>query len=611
LSSAPYPATLAGSFSERLRARRDALSPLPLRWQLALAFLVLAVLMSPMVFSGSTFGGDWPTHLWLVQMQARNIEALGHPSLFFQSSLGAFEAWYAFYGGTLYSIAAAGAVISGGHTLAVYILSWALAMAMAWGGFTWLSRQAGLRGWTAHIAGLVFVSSAYYLTDVYARGAWAETVATSSIPLLLAAGLSLLRAEAWRAGPVLAFVVGVVLFTGSHNITLLYGTIFLALLCVTGALAVGRDALPARRRVLGVAALGLLATGVNLWFLLPDVAFQGHTSISHSFTKAPTLAGGTPPSLVLDPIRHSQVENFPTLDIQVPMLALLWALAALALCWRSLAVLWRRLTVALSVTCLPFLALLLDHSLWHDVPKILWSIQFPYRLLSYIDYCFAGLVMVALVALTGQRRGELRRRATTALVLVGIVFAAIEGVQAVHQEWSGPSSLHSRSEIFPGGSKLPGYWIRFVSYLQYQDVSLPVRSASISEIPGLTVYNGEGANVIPVPVTPTPKSGYSVEFTIPKSGTINTNVISGPYLVAVHGAKFVGRTPYSELLISVKKNPKGPNRVTFGTATTWPIVVGKWATILCVLILAGLLVLITVHRRGGRSAAWPRRRPAS
>jgi hypothetical protein len=40
----------------------------------------------------------------------------------------------------------------------------------------------------------------------------------------------------------------------------------------------------------------------------------------------------------------------------------------------------------------------------------------------------------------------------------------------------------------------------------------------------------------------------------PNDGTVNTNVIAGPYLVAVKGAKFVGRTPYSELVMQVNKN---------------------------------------------------------
>jgi hypothetical protein len=606
LSSTPFPSTRVRPLAERLRGARSAFSPLQARWQWLLAFLVIAVLMAPMVLSGSTFGGDWPTHLWLVQMQARNISALGHPSLFVQSSLGAFEPWYAFYGGTLYSLAGALAVLSGGHTLATYILSYAFAMAMAYGGFVWIARQAGLRGWTAHFPGLVLLTSAYYVADIFARGAWAETVATSAIPLVAASGLALLRAESWRLGPVLTFIVSVVVFTGSHNITLLYGTVFLALLCLTGAVAVGRSALPLPRRVFAVAGLGLLATGVNLWFLLPDLAFQGKINISHSFTKPPAIAGGTPVGLLLDPIRHSQIENFPSLDMQIPTLALLWSLATLALCWRNLSMRWRRLSVALVITALPFLAVFLVPSLWEAVPKVFWSIQFPYRLLSYIDYSAAGLVMVALIAMVGERRSGTRRRLTTVLVLIGLAVAAVEGAQAIHQEWNGPSSLRSRSEAFPGGSKAPAFWPRFVTYLQYQDTSLPVVNATIPEIPGLTFYNGEGANVIPVPVTGTPKSGYSVTFTPPKSGTVTTNVISGPYLVAVHGAKFVGRTPYSELIMSVKKNPTGPTRVTFSTARTWPIVVGKWVTLACMLALASLLVTLTIRWARRRAARKPR-----
>jgi hypothetical protein len=607
MAAGPLLSAPDGSLLKRARASVDLRSSMPTRWQLALAAIVIAVLMGPMVLTGSTFGGDWPTHLWLVQMQARNIQALGHPSLFVQSSIGAFEPWYAFYGGTLYSLTALGAILSGGHTLAVYILSFALAMAMAYGGFLWIARQCGLGGFSAHIPALLFLTSSYYLSDIFSRGAWPETVAISSIPLVVASGLALLRAPSWRLGPVMALVVSVVVLTGSHNITLLYGTVFLALLCVTVAIAVGREALPPTRRVLAVVGLGLIATAVNLWFLLPDVAFEGKITIGHSFTTIPSVTGGMPVSLLLDPIRHSQTPNYSTLDLQIPTLALVWALATMGLCWRSLPSVWRRLAVALTITGLPFLAVACVPALWHAVPHLFWSIQFPYRLLSYIDTCVVGLVMIALIALLAQRRKGAGRRAMTALVLVGVVFAVVEGAQAIVEGWNTPSSLHSRSEAFPGGSKAPSFWTKYVTYLQDQDVSEPViASTTINEIPGLTFYNGEGANVIAVPVRESPKSGYAVSFVPPKSGTIGTDVISGPYLVAVHGAKWVGRFPYSELILAVKKNPNGtPTRVTFSTATTWPIVVGKWATLVALLLLSVLLLALTVHAAPWRRDNWP------
>ncbi len=584
-------------------------SALKLRWHLLLGVVVIAVLIAPMVLTDSTFGGDWPGHLWLVQMQARNIEYLGHPSLFVQSTLGAFEPWFAFYGGTLYSIVAAGAVASGGHTLATYVLSFALAMAMAYGGFAWIAKQAGLRGLAAHAPAFVFLTSAYYLSDVYARGAWPETVATSAMPLLVASALSLLRSERWRALPVCAFLLSSVIFTGSHNLTLLYGSIFIVLLCLALGVAFGRDALPPRGRILRLAGLALLALGVNLWFLLPDIAYQGHTTIAHSFTKPPTIRNGMPAGFVLSPYRHSRLSGeLPTLDLQLPTLALVWAAVTLALCWRTLAPAWRRLAIALGIVALLFFAPILVPQLWHVLPKLLWSIQFPYRLLTYIDFCVVGLVLIATLALVGRVRATARK----ALVIAAALVVLIEGAQAVRQEWATPSSLPSRSAVFPGGSTLPGYWIRFATYLEFQDVSAPVVRATIPELFGTTVYNGQGANVIPVPVTERPRSSYTVTFTPPYDGTVNTDVIAGSYLVGVHNAKIVGRTPYSEMVIQVKRNPSGPTRVTFSTARSWPIVLGEWASVASVVAILLLLALFTARQaRDGSWRASPRRRSTS
>ncbi|HEX3517705.1 MAG TPA: hypothetical protein VHT29_01575, partial [Solirubrobacteraceae bacterium] len=523
--------------------------------------------MSPMVLTGSTFGGDWPTHLWLVQMQANNISALGHPSLFFQSGLGGFEPWYAFYGGTLYSIVGAASVLSGGHTLAVYILSFAVVMAMAFGGFAWIGRQVGLGSWASLIAAAVFLTSTYYVTDVYARGAWAEAVATSAIPLVVASALWLLRAPRWRPAPLLAFLLATVIFSGSHNITLLYGAAFLGLLSVTVTLAVGPRALPGVRRIVAVLSVGGVAIAINLWFLLPDVMYGQRTLTGHSFTKIPEVTGGMPPGLIFDPVRHSNIPGFATFDLQVPTLALIWAVVALAVCWRGLAPVWRRLAVAVFVTGIPFLALLMFPHLWYHVPRVFWAIQFPFRLLSYVDYSVVGLVLIAVVALVRRSRGAL----TTGLVILGVLFAGIELSQAIVQEWNGPSSLASRSESFPGGSKVPSFWTRFVSYHQYQDYSLPQINAEIGEIPGVTGYNGEGENVISVSATGPIKSSYTIALTPPKTGTINTNVIAGPYLVGVRGAKFVGRSPNQNMVMRVKREPDGrPTKVTFTTAGTWP-----------------------------------------
>ena len=75
-------------------------------WAWGIPLIALAALLGPLVLTSSTFGQDWPNHLWLVWQQSRNITALGHPSYFLQSHLGAFYPFYAFYGGTLYAVVA-------------------------------------------------------------------------------------------------------------------------------------------------------------------------------------------------------------------------------------------------------------------------------------------------------------------------------------------------------------------------------------------------------------------------------------------------------------------------------------------------------------------------
>ena len=69
----------------------------------------------------------------------------------------------------------------------------------------WFSLLWGRRGWRAHAAPLVLVTSAYYVTNAYARGVWPEATAASSLMLVLAAGVHLLRADRLRALPTAVF----------------------------------------------------------------------------------------------------------------------------------------------------------------------------------------------------------------------------------------------------------------------------------------------------------------------------------------------------------------------------------------------------------------------
>jgi uncharacterized membrane protein len=544
----------------------------------AIPLVAIAALMAPMVLTSRSFGIDWSGHLWLVSMQARNIEALGHPSLFIQSGLGAFYAWFAFYGATLYSIAGGLSALSGGHTTVAYIACFALAFTMSYGGFWWIASQAGIDGWRAHVVPLLFVTSAYFLTDAYARGAWPETMAVSTIPLVAASGGSLLRGARLRSWVALVFLASATLLTGSHNITLLLSSIFFVALVIV-ALVAGVDlrSLP-WRRVLAVAGLFAVGVAINMWFLLPDLAYGMRTYVgAHpNYPDMPNLSL----DLVLNPLRDSllgtssQLGPTPTFDTQLPTLALVWALVSLWLSRRQLGRTARRLVAGLGVLLVLIVTLVVWPGIWPHLPKLLWQIQFPYRLLTYATFCVLGLVLIALRNLSTVRS----RR-----VLLGLLAAivVVESAQGLHQIWATPSALESRSQSFTLG---PSWWQRFGGEGE------GVFGDQFSDFSGREVKPTITSMKLQIPLLGPVKEGYAVSFVSPGPGTIETNVQTGDYLVSVGGAQPAGRVEDGSLVVR-EDVPKGkPARVTFYPSRTFPVLVGKYLT-LAGLVGALLLVL--------------------
>src|SRR5262249_31977796 len=126
-------------------------------------------------------------------------------------------------GGTLFALTGALAALLGASTILAFEVVTVAAIAAAYGGLFWLARQLGVRGLLAHAPAIVFVTSAYYVTNLYGRGAWSEFMAVSALPLVAAASLRLVRGRL-SVGPVACLVAASVVFSGSHNITLLWGT---------------------------------------------------------------------------------------------------------------------------------------------------------------------------------------------------------------------------------------------------------------------------------------------------------------------------------------------------------------------------------------------------
>jgi hypothetical protein len=544
----------------------------------ALPVLVVGVLALPLL-TNRTFGYDWPDHLWLVWQQAQSISQLGRPSYFLQAHQGVFEPFFAFYGGTFYAVTGAVADLIGHHPTVAFCVAIVAAFAGAYIGWTWLAYQAGLRGWRAQMPGLLYVTAPYIITNPFARGDVPECIATCAIPLVAASGLAVLRADRVRPLPAAALVFSTAWFTACHNITSLWGTTFLAATAVVLLIAAGGRSVRPRRvwATLGLASLGV---AVNAWYLFPAIAYGGTTAIANG-----PLVGFEFDrwGLVFDPLRSQpELSTAGMLNTQMPVLAFAWALVVLAIAWRRMPTFWRRVAAGLVVIVIVLLALILSNM--SIVPRPWSEVQFPYRAQTYVTLGVVGAVVAGLAGVPFIASQPLRRTALGALAVI----AAISFVQAVHQQWHQPSQLASRKLVFQPESRYPPSWY---SGFDYADVKLKLVPFTVPvQIPGLTVPGGDGESILPIPT-----HGHSdfsaVSFPSPgPTKLIATNMYGGPYLIKVHGARIVGRTPSNEVAIQTSTPAGQPARVTISTNHPAPVVLGIVTTLAaiatCVLLAA-------------------------
>src|SRR3954462_8813221 len=163
--------------------------------------------MAPMLFTGRSFCEEWTNHLWLVWNQTEAIKRGGFPTLWTHTDqLGVFYPQFLFYGGTLFGLTGYVGALLGGHPTPAYLLFFALAFGMAYGGWSWLAWQGGPPGGVPPRprAGPPPPPAPPppYVPPAYARSDGPEFVPPSSLPLIAASAWWLLRAPRWRAWPV-------------------------------------------------------------------------------------------------------------------------------------------------------------------------------------------------------------------------------------------------------------------------------------------------------------------------------------------------------------------------------------------------------------------------
>lgn len=587
-----------GSRSDEDRDRWGRELKADIRFDALLTTAAVLVVASPLLFTNSGFAGDFTNHLWAVWAAGRGLIQAGHPSYFVNAEgLGAFYPFFAFYGGTLYAIT--GSVVELiGDPVRAFVAVTIITIAGSYIGMLWLGRELGLKGWTAHAPALVVVTSAYYITNLYGRAAWPEFMATAVISPLIASGVHLARAKRWRAWPVLVFVVSTVIFTGSHNITLIWGSTIVALTLLIVWLAFGAPRRLPYRRLAKVGGLGVVAVLVNAWFLIPDIAYGRNVVIGGAGSG--TSAGYfNTPGVLLDPLRFvPSLSGTRALYVQAPDWFLAWGLAAgaLLLLWRRPASRGlRRAWIGMTVLVALVLGLIIFEPILNHAPFPFSEIQFAYRLGTYLFYAIAGLVLVG--ALTLQRVASTRQRTVKGLRLALVGVCAVSLGLCVWQLWVPntltPNSYKDRGEALVSVNTLPQSWYDAESY---RDAKTPLATAPQGRLliikPGW-VQGDRFDGWMEVPPGPAP---------------IQTNISAGGYFVHISGLERVGRGYADYAVVRRVDGGSGPVHVVVETTHSFTINLARVLSILAILVILVILAVLIIRSARARAAVRARAR---
>ena len=289
--------------------------------------------------------------------------------------------------------------------------------------------------WTSHhwaasvLAGAAFITAPYVYTDLHARGAFAELIAFMLVPAAVYCSLRAFVSRRWRYVPACAVAWALVALT--HNITYMYAVLFTGLLIASFLRPDGKSLARLARLACGGALHALLV----LWYVVPQFYTVNQLQIHGDLPSPYPLAVLNPLSILLSPVRRNNAAgaSTPTLGLQVgwPILGgVVMAGAALSR-RRNSRFRYKMIVRLLALFMLAFFMVWSPFDFWRYLPRTLYFVQFPYRILVFVVLWGAVLLACGLAVWFGRRFGP----ALGLLVLVLLGAASISYLPPKAPEW--------------------------------------------------------------------------------------------------------------------------------------------------------------------------------
>lgn len=317
-----------------------------------------------------------------------------------------------------------------------------------------LVRQVSSSALAGFIAAACYVAHPYFLTDIWLRQAQGEVLAFVFFPLVLLGLWRLLtetgnRFQDWW-GPASLLGVAAAGLVLSHQLSAALAAVVCVLLVVFNPRALGSP-----RFWLGIGVAAVLAISLSAVFVLPlwEVWRTGLYDVfdPHSYfnAKYPDQA----PSRTIPLVRLFFA--LPTsVDGHVRTGAGLVVLAGVATALLLIRRLGRSRRLVVQFTVIGLAAVIMASSLipWGALPRVIWTIQFPFRLLLIVAVTWSAVAGIGFATAAHRlARGDRRRLTVATSVIVAVAFLACTPAW-LHTFTKAPLDPGSLSNAFPGGA---------------------------------------------------------------------------------------------------------------------------------------------------------------
>ncbi len=410
----------------------------------------------PLLFSTRIFGGDWPLHVLLVEAQ---IEAIGQgllPTIFSNfPQVGYFYPTGIFLGGNFYAILGYLGLITGPfYAIALTTILLIFYVQVSFRGIT---RNFAHLNHFSMLPGIVFISAAYFLGDLFGRGGISSVYALSGLPIIIYSFLELAN-KPNKVRHKVGILIGTVLIFATHNISTLWIffhiTFWLILLSISLFLKGNsrgniRNFFSRHKHGFSIFIISMLITS---WSMLPNLFLADNLNISKEASIQKEWSKNfSNPSNLFSLMRRIPPEHKGTdLFVQFPTLVFLATIFYLFIAYRrNILVRSDKTVIFISLASL-FFTLLFIYALplYEILPSVFLKTQFTFRLNHFLYLSISFLVLMAVLTemRTNFNQAKKASSASFKLLVCVILISLFQGIwQSSYSNQESPGERTNRS----------------------------------------------------------------------------------------------------------------------------------------------------------------------